>query len=244
MVDLIYCEILKLKRSKMFIISFLGAAAAPLMCLIGCIKNKMLYPEKIITFKNIFFESQMYFLLLVGVVLFGVITAYLFCREYSENTLKSILTVPVSKIKFLIGKYIILFLWTLSLTLFAWLLNLIFGLFLSLDGLSLKVIFDSLLESVKGSCMLFLATTPFVFVTLWLKNLVPSFIMSGIITMINIAVFNDSDVVAIYPWSAVYVIATGAVTKYPLIVSVLSILIVSAAGFAAGLIYFKKSDIR
>ena len=246
MVDLLYCEILKLKRSKMFLFSIMGAAAAPVMCFIGCIKSKLqYYPDGIITFGKMFSETNLYTLVLVGVTLYGVITAYLFSREYTENTLKSILTIPVAKTKFFVGKHIVLFLWIMALTLISWLLTFILGVIVQLEGLDLRILFDSLGHYLSGGFLVYLLTTPFVLITLWFKNLVPTIIFSVIITMGNAAVLNDVDFVSLYPWSATYVIASGeVVTKYPLVDSYLVVFALSIIGFAASLAYFRKMDIR
>lgn len=90
----------------MFLISILGAMVAPIMVFAGLIKVKITEPEKVITYWDMMEQTNLYMLLFFGIIVYGVIAAYLFSREYSENTLKSILTVPVSKEAFLIAKFL------------------------------------------------------------------------------------------------------------------------------------------
>lgn len=92
-----------------------------------------------------------------------------------------------------------------------------------------------------GGFLIYLLT----FLTLWLKNLVPSIILSAAITMVNVAILNDVDFVALFPWSAVFVAANDSIqTKYPLIYSYISIFSVSLIGFFASIKYFKSVDIK
>ena len=49
LVNLLYCEFLKLKRSKMFLISVLGAMVAPIMVFAGLVKAKITEPDKILS---------------------------------------------------------------------------------------------------------------------------------------------------------------------------------------------------
>ncbi|WP_176545592.1 ABC transporter permease, partial [Bacillus pseudomycoides] len=80
---------------------------APFMVVVASyISIKTKHPTPTIVFEQLFNEVTLYTVVVIGVPLFGVITAYLFNREYAEDTLKNLLTIPVSRIKFLISKLI------------------------------------------------------------------------------------------------------------------------------------------
>lgn len=244
MVDLLYCEFLKLKHSKMFFISIMGAFVAPLMVFVGWMKLKIEQTGTVVTYDMLFSDTNLYTMLLFGIIVYCVIAAYLFSHEYTENTLKNILTVPVSKTKFILAKFIMLYFWIIGLTLITWATTLLLGIVGSADGFSRVAIISSFIEFIIGASLLFLSLTPFVFVTLWFKNIVPTIIFSAAATMINIALAND-ELAALFPWSAPQIIASGInISKYPLILSYISILIISVIGFAASMIYFKKQDIK
>lgn len=244
MVNLLYTELLKLKRAKMFMVSLIGAAAAPVMVFIGYLDAKAKKPEIPVLFSEAFSETNLYVLLLIGTLLYGVITAYLFHREVAEDTLKNLLTIPVSRTSLIVSKLVLLFIWILVLTLVAWGLIFLLGLIGQYEGLNAAVLLQSLKQFLLGGSLLFLLSTPTIFVTCLFKNYVPTIIFTAVITMGNVALANRA-YKALFPWSAVHVIAdNGFVPEYPPEYSYIAILITSIAGFVATLIYFKKVDIH
>lgn len=244
MVDLLHTELLKLKRAKMFLVSMIGAASAPIMIFIGFLNMKMKTPDVPVQFTEAFYNTNLYVLLLIGTLLYGVITAYLFNREYAEDTLKNLLTIPVSRVSLIGSKMVLLFIWILILTVVAWGLTLILGLIGQFEGLSTALLIQSFTQYIIGGFLLFLLSTPTIFVTFLFKNYVPTIIFTAVITMANVALAN-SEYRALFPYSAVHVIANnGFVPEYPPEYSYISILITSIAGFIGTIIYFYKVDIH
>lgn len=243
MADLLYCEILKCKRSKMFLLSLLGTIPAPLMSFVSYIQMKIERPEKIVTMEIMFSNTNLYITLLIGMLLYSVIASYLFSREYTENTLKSILTIPINKTRLLLTKFIMLFLWVMTLTITAWALVLIFCLIGGSEEQSLNIMLVAFGEYILGGLLLFLGLTPIVFITLLYKNLIPAIIAAASITMVNIAISN-SEHRAIWPWAAIDVIASGTVIpEYSILVSYIAVIGTCVIGFVASIIYFKNKDV-
>lgn len=244
MVNIVYAELLKLKRAKMFMVSLMGAAAAPIMMFIGFLSMKSKTPDAPITFDVSFYNTNLYVLLLIGPLLYGVITAYLFTREYTEGTLENLLTIPISRISLIISKMILLFTWIAVLTLFAWGLTLTLGLIGQFEGLHAAIVVQSLKEYMIGASLLFLLSTPTILVTFLFKNYVPTIIFTAVITMGNIALAS-SEYRVLFPWSAVHTVANGGfVPEYPPEYSYLSIFATFLIGFMATILYFKKVDIQ
>ncbi len=245
MVDILYCEFFKLKRSKMLLISILGQMVAPIMVFVGLIKARIRDPQTIITYGEMLEQTNLYVLMLFGVVVYGAIVAYLFSREYTENTLKSVLSLPVSKISFVIGKFLMFFIWIMILTVVAWSSTLFLSIIGSATNFSLHVIIESLKQYFIGAVLLFLTMSPFVFITLWFKNLIPPVIAGATVAMINVALSNE-DLAVLFPWSSPYLIASGKIVKYqyPESLALLLIVITFLLGFVASLIYFKKEDVK
>jgi hypothetical protein len=228
----------------MFLVSIIGAAVAPFMCFIG---NIMERHEKIGSsnlYKDFFPYTNLYVILLIGVLLYGVITAYLFNREYVENTLKNLMVIPVSRISFILSKFILLFLWIMVLTLISWALTFFFGLIGQFQGLSAGVLLNTLKEYMIGGSMLFLLATPVIFITLFFKDYVATIVFTIAVVMVNVLILN-SRYSPFYPWSAA-ILVTGNkyVSASANIYSYISILAVSIIGFAATIIYFRKIDIK
>jgi bacitracin transport system permease protein len=242
LVNLFKTELLKLKRAKMFLVSLLGVSAAPIISFIAYLDSSRIERDSI-TFAEFMGNTNLHQIMLTNVLIYGVVTTYLISREYVEDTLKSILTIPVSRTHFLLSKFMLLFIWFMILTFTAWGLTFGFGVIGQMQGISTAVVLESLKQYAIGGSLLFLLSTPVVFVTLLFKNYVPTIIFTAVLTMINLMIINN-EYKALYPWSAVLLIAENQfVPEYPPIYSFISIFVTAIAGFAATILYFKKVDI-
>ena len=95
----------------MVLISVAGVLSTPLLMLIEALQTHFDKPEIIFTLSDIYSDSVLYIMLLVNIMIYVAIAAYLFSREYTESTLKTILPIPISRTKLLIGKFCTLLLW-------------------------------------------------------------------------------------------------------------------------------------
>src|SRR5699024_12668938 len=125
-------ELLKLKRSSMFLLSIAGAAVAPLVVVVATYVNEPSTP-----FKELFYNVNLYTVLIIGAPLYGVVTTYLFNCVYVENTIMNILTIPVSRVSFIMSKTLLLIMWIIMLTMITWFLTLLLGLFRQFDGVDI-----------------------------------------------------------------------------------------------------------
>lgn len=236
MLNLISCELLKLKRSKMVLISVAGVLSTPLLMLIEALQTHFDKPEIIFTLSDIYSDSVLYIMLLVNIMIYVAIAAYLFSREYTESTLKTILPIPISRTKLLIGKFCTLLLWIVMLTLVTWAgIFIVCGLYdavFTLEGYSLLVAIVWLPKFLFGSILMFLTVSPFVFVAMKTKGFVAPMIGSAVIVMGSAALSNQ-EWGALYPWTATYFLVQGKLqsTGYPTLLSVSIIILVSAVGF-------------
>src|SRR5699024_5320120 len=150
-----------------------------------------------------------------GVPLYGVLTTYLFNREYMENTLKHILTIPVSRRGFIVSKMLLLFLWIMMLTYIACTLTLVLGMLTQFDCLIFSIVFDYISQFSIGGLFLFILSTPIILVTLVMKNYVPTIIFTVVITLINV-MGGNSEHRALFPWAAAGDIANNTLPlTYP-----------------------------
>lgn len=249
MVDLIYCELLKLKRSKMLPISILGALAAPAMLLVECLQTHFEHPEKIFTLADIYDSLLLYTTILMNLLVYIIIAAYLFSREYTEKTLKNILTIPVAKTSFLTSKFCILFVWMMALSVISWGSAFLFAfLYHAVFGMAEFYFHTALLNLGKilaGTILMFFTITPFTFLAEKTKSLVVPMIISAAVIMGNAALSNQ-DLGALFPFTSVFFLISGrlADTGYPLWLPVSIIVLVSILGFAATYIYFQREDIK
>lgn len=223
----------------MFLISLLGAAVAPFVVVIATFIHEPATP-----FKDLFYNVNLYTVLIIGVPLYGVVTTYLFNREYTENTLKNLLTIPVSRMNFIISKTFLLFMWIMMLSIIAWGLTLTLGLFTQFDGLSRSLLLDSLKQFSMGGILLFILSSPIILVTLVMKNYVPTIIFTVVITLINVMAGN-SEHRGLFPWAAAGDISNRTLpTTYPAEYSYIIIAGTALIGFVTMMIYFRKADIH
>src|SRR5699024_12702229 len=127
-------------------------------------------------FKELFYNVNLYTVLIIGAPLYGVVTTYLFNREYVANTIKNILTIPVSRASFTMSKTLLLSMWIMMLPVIAWFLTLFLGLLKQFDGLYISLVVESFNEFSIGGVLLFIFSKPIILVTLVMKNYVPTII--------------------------------------------------------------------
>src|SRR5699024_3532979 len=136
--SLVFTELLKHKRSSMFLLNIAGAAVAPLVVVVDTYANAPSTP-----FKELSYNVNLYTVFIIGALLYGVVSTYLFNREYVENTIKNILTIPGSRVIFIMSKTLLLFMWIMMLTMIAWFLTLFLGLLTQFDGLDISLLVES-----------------------------------------------------------------------------------------------------
>ena len=223
----------------MFLISILGAAVAPFVVVVATYVHEPATP-----FKELFYNVNLYTVLIIGVPLYGVVTSYLFNREYTENTLKNILTTPVSRVSFIMSKTLLLFMWIMMLTVTAWGITLVLGVLTQFNGLNISVLTESLKQFSIGGLLLFILSSPIILLTLVMKNYVPTIIFTVVITLINV-MGGNSEHRALFPWAAAGDIANNTLPPtYPPEYSYIGIIATALIGFTAMIVYFKKVDIH
>lgn len=249
MLNLIYCELLKLRHSKMIPISILGAMAVPFMLFVEVVQTHTEHPEEKIMLDMVYGNSVLYMLLLANMMVSVAIASYLFSREYAESTWKTILPLPISRTKVLVGKFCTLFLWDLFLTLVSWLCILLFtGICHFTFGMaeySLSTAIQWLPEYFLLTVLMFLTTSPFAYIAQKTKGFVAPMIASAVIVLGSAALCNQNWG-ALYPWTASVLLLQGKVesTGYPIWLSITIMMLVSGMGFAFTFLYFKREDLK
>ena len=199
MLNLISCELLKLKRSKMVLISVAGVLSTPLLMLIEALQTHFDKPEIIFTLSDIYSDSVLYIMLLVNIMIYVAIAAYLFSREYTESTLKTILPIPISRTKLLIGKYLMFFIWAFIITTITFTGTVIAAYLGGISDITLSVGLNSYKEMLISEILLCLSFSPFVVLSLVMPNMVFSMVAGAIFSIINLFVYT-SKYAPYIPW--------------------------------------------
>ena len=239
MLTFIEMEFLKLKRSNIFLLSIMGAILPPLLMFIATFAF-----DETQTFEMLFSSVNMYMSALFAILLFAIMISYLFGREYNEHTLKTMLTIPVSRGKFLMSKYIMFLAWILILTVVTIMSTMAFGFVAGLDGFSIKIVVDSFLELLFANVLLFLTFSPFVFVSLLITNMVPAMVGGAGLTLVNMLIYGQTWAPYV-PWVCPYLIASGEIAEYSASVTVSYgiILATFVIGLIISYIYFTRTDV-
>ena len=239
MLTFIKMEFLKLKRSKIFLLSILMAALPSVLMFIATFAF-----DETQSFDALFSTVNMYMSALFAILLFSIIISYLFGREYNEHTLKTMLTVPISRGKFLISKYVMFLIWILILTVVTSISTLAFGFAAGLSGFTLQLFINSFAELLFANILLFLTFSPFVFISLFITNMVPAMVGGSSLTLVSLLV-NGQSWAPYVPWACPYLISSGEIADYgvSLIIPYGVILVTFLIGIVVSYIYFTKKDV-
>ena len=239
MFTFIEMEFLKLKRSRIFLLSLMGAILPPLLMFIAVTS----FGEGE-SFEALFNNVNMYMSAMFAVLIFAIIISYLFGREYNEHTLKTMLTIPISRGKFLASKYVMFLVWIVILTVVTCISTLIFGFAAGLEGFSLKLFISSFAQLLYANVLLFLTFSPFVFLSLFITNMVPAMVGGAGLALVNLMVYGQNWAPFV-PWVCPYLIASGEIAEYSasITVSYGIILATFVIGLVISYIYFTKTDV-
>lgn len=110
-------------------------------------------------------------------VIFTLIGGYLINREYTDNTLKNILPVPVSFQRLLLAKLLVMGILSLLFGLYGYAVTLVVGLLSGITGLTNAVLFNGLLQMLGTGVFTYIATLPIIAFT----SRKPGIFMGGVV---------------------------------------------------------------
>jgi len=235
----------------MFLISFFGALVAPIFMFANHIGAHFRRPGVTFNMASFYDDTLLFTMLLIGPIVYAVVVAYLFSREYTENTLKTILTVPIRKPIFITSKFVMLFIWIMFLSLISWVgtsaLAALFHVIFGLTEFGAGVAVDYLWRIMLGGAFMFLVMTPFAFLAVWTKGFVVPLIASAVVMTGNMMIMN-TELNAIYPWTApAHFIISNEILQpsvYPYSIMIGSIALTYVLGFVLSLAFFQREDVN
>ena len=96
-----------------------------------------------------------------GAILFAIVTAWIFGREFSDRTAKELLALPTSRETIISAKFIVAAVWTITLSLFVFGFGLVVGNLVVIPGWSTDLLQTAFVD-ILGSAVLTIALLPFV----------------------------------------------------------------------------------
>ena len=251
LIQVIRVEFLKARRSKMPFFTALGFAFIPLAGGFFMIVLKdpalarrmgLISMKANLTMGAADWPTYLHFLSLAvgagGLILFSLIASWVFGREYSDRTVKDLLALPISRSAIVLGKLVVITIWSALVTAIACLTTLAVGAALALPLGSSQLFWQSGLTIITALCLNIVLVTPVAFAaSVWRGYLPPigvMFLAMALAQFINGAGWGEY-----FPWAIPALFAEGE----PLgIVSFLIVLLTSLAGLAGTLLWWELAD--
>jgi ABC-2 type transport system permease protein len=170
----LWAETLKIRRSKIPLFTALGFSFAPLMGglfmiilkdpvaarSLGLISAKAQLVAGVADWPT-FFGILAQAVAVGGAVVFAIVTAWVFGREFTDRTVKELLALPTSRESIITAKFLVVAAWTFLLTVWVFLLGLLVGNLVVIPGWSEQLLRSASVD-VLGAAILTIALLPFV----------------------------------------------------------------------------------
>ena len=98
-----------------------------------------------------------------GILLFTLMTSWVFGREFADGTLKDLLAVPVRRSSIVLAKFIIITIWSVGSSVLILVVALVMGAILHLSQGSLNIVIHGSAMTMITACMVILVILPFAF---------------------------------------------------------------------------------
>lgn len=236
-------ELLKLKNVKLVWITFLAFSLAPLM---GGVF--MLLMKDPVALENsgtlgtkaqvMNFAADWYSYLSIlsqaigvgGILLFGFVASWIFGREYSDETAKDLLSLPASRTSIINAKFIIFFLWSLSLAVSNLILGFVIGILVQLPSNSSELISEQLIQYFTTTLLTIVPGTVIALMAAWGKGyLAPLGFVA--LTLVLSQVIAATGYGFYFPWS-IPGLYSGVSEVYKSQLNIFSYIILITTGFA------------
>lgn len=170
----LWAEALKARRSKVLPLTFAGLSILPIVC--GLFMIILKDPEQARALGLISMKAELVageadwptFLAMLslgtaigGAIVFAIITAWIFGREFSDRTVKELLALPTARGIIISAKFVLIAFWTLGLALFIFVVGLGIGALVDIPGWSTALGWASF-GSLMVAALLTLMLMPFV----------------------------------------------------------------------------------
>ena len=170
-------ESLKIRRAYVPWLAALGFTLAPLMD--GLFMFIMKDPERaremgLLSVKaqlamstadwTTFFSVLSQAVAIGGVIVFSIVTAWVFGREFSDHTAKDFMALPTSREKIVAAKLIVISAWVVAVSIWIFLVGLVVGRLVDIPGWTNRLLWESFRDILATAAMTLLLMTPVAFI--------------------------------------------------------------------------------
>ena len=182
----LWAETLKARRSKVPLLASIGFTLAPLMD--GLFMFIMKDPERAREMGLLSVKAQLamstaewatFFGVLTqavavgGVIVFSIVTAWVFGREFSDHTAKDLMALPTSREKIVAAKLIVISAWGFATSVWIYLIGLLVGKIVELPGWTSQLAWQSFSDVFATAAMTLLLMTPVAFIASMGRGFLP-----------------------------------------------------------------------
>jgi ABC-2 type transport system permease protein len=247
-------EILKIRKSRIFLISLLISFLIPLMMgfLMFVVKNPEFSSKLgIVSTKAFMFgkaDWPTYFGLLtegiagIGAIGFAFVTSWVFGREYSDRTVTDLLALPVSRSFIVLSKFMVVGIWCALFSLIFFVFGILFGGIIGLSGWSGEIASLAAYNFTITSLLTILLCTPIAFFASYGRGYLPpmGFAISTLIAAQFIGILG---LAPYFPWAIPVTYSTMSADSAQLgAISYSILLFTSIIGFLAAFAWWRYAD--
>lgn len=252
----LWTELLKARRSQVPLLAAVGLTLAPLMD--GLFMFIMKDPERAremgllsvkaqmamstaewTTFLNVLSQA----IAIGGLMVFSIVTAWIFGREFSDHTAKDLMALPTSRENIVLAKLVVIAVWALCVTAWIFLIGLVIGALVDIPGWTVQLAWRSMGDVFATATMTLLLMTPVAFIASLGRGYLPplGFTVLTIFLAQIIAATGWGDW---FPWAVPALFSGAAGPRGELIGAHSYILVILAgiAGLAATIYWWRTAD--
>jgi ABC-2 type transport system permease protein len=173
----LWTEALKARRSKVPLLALAGFTLAPLtdglfmfimkdpgrareMGLLNVKAQLAMSTAEWSTFFSVLAQA----IAVGGAIVFSIVTAWIFGREFSDHTAKELLALPVAREQIVTAKYIVISIWVLITTLWVYVAGILIGNLVDIPGWTNTLAWHSFSDVLLTAGMTLLLMTPVAFI--------------------------------------------------------------------------------
>ena len=252
----LWAETLKARRSKVPLLAGMGFTLAPLVD--GLFMFIMKDPERAREMGLLSVKAQMamstaewgtFFGVLSqavaigGTIVFSIVTAWIFGREFSDHTAKDLMALPTSRGNIVAAKLVVISVWALIVCIWIYLVGLVIGNLVDIPGWTTGLAWQSLMELLAAAGMTLLLMTHVAFIASMGRGYLPP-LGWAVLTIFFAQIIAATGWGDWFPW-AVPALFSGAAGPRDQLIGVHSYILVVAAGIiglAATFYWWRNAD--
>jgi ABC-2 type transport system permease protein len=252
----LWAETLKARRSKVPLLAAIGFTLAPLMD--GFFMFIMKDPERAREMGLLSVKAQMamstaewttFFSVLTqaiaigGVMVFSIVTAWIFGREFSDHTAKDLLALPTSRENIVAAKLVVVTAWVFATSIWIFMIGLVIGSLVDIPGWTTQLAWQSFGDIIATAGMTLLLMTPVAFIASMGRGYLPP-LGWAVLTIFLAQIIAATGWGDWFPWSVPALFSGAAGPRGELIGmhSYLLVLLAGLIGLAATFSWWRNAD--